>query len=303
MIVAAGETVLGLPADSPGARAAPMFGAHRREETTMKKAYATTLTHGDAYAPGVEALGRSLRATGTIEPLVLMVTPDVPQEARTRLARQGWRLREIQPVKNPTPASQQLFPRFDKVFTKLRAWELEEFDKVVLLDADMVVKGDIDELFDRPELAAAPDFLLPDRFNSGTMVLEPSRDKLARMLDQLARETTYDGGDQGFLNRFFGDWYTGPADRRLPTWYNLPNFIYQFMVGHPSLRDQVEREAKIVHYLVQKPWQSASTVTGGSELWWSAYLGAHPELDSGWKRRLHAIEDSSFDRAVAAFMG
>lgn len=31
----------------------------------MKTAYATTLTHGDAYAPGVEALGRSLRATGT----------------------------------------------------------------------------------------------------------------------------------------------------------------------------------------------------------------------------------------------
>jgi hypothetical protein len=28
---------------------------------TMKTGYATTLTHGDAYAPGVEALGRSLR--------------------------------------------------------------------------------------------------------------------------------------------------------------------------------------------------------------------------------------------------
>ena len=72
------------------------------------------------------------------------------------------------------------FPRFDKVFTKLRAWELVEFDKVVLLDADMVVLKTIDELFDRPELSAAPDFLLPDRFNSGTLVLEPSRHKLTR---------------------------------------------------------------------------------------------------------------------------
>jgi len=269
----------------------------------MKKAFATTLTHGDAYAPGVEALGRSLLATGTTAPLVLLVTPDVPRPALVRLADQGWTLREIQPVKNPTPAKEQLFPRFDKVFTKLRAWELEEFDRVVLLDADMVVLQNIDDLFERPELAAAPDFLLPDRFNSGSMVLEPSRDKLARMLEKLAASPTYDGGDQGFLNSFFGDWYTGPADRRLPTWYNLPNFIYQFMQGHPSLRAQVEREARIVHYLVQKPWQSASTVTGGSEVWWNAYLGAHPELDSGWRRRLHAMEDSSFDKAVAAFMG
>jgi glycogenin glucosyltransferase len=269
----------------------------------MKKAYATTLTHGDAYAPGVEALGRSLVATGTTEPMVLMVTADVPRAARERLASQGWILRDIEPVKNPTPAHQQLFPRFDKVFTKLRAWELDEFDKVVLLDADMVVLQPIDELFERPELSAAPDFLRPDRFNSGSMVLEPSRDKLARMLTALSRTTTYDGGDQGFLNGFFGDWYTGPASHRLPTWYNLPNFIYQFMQAHPSLRAEVEHEARIVHYLVQKPWQSASTVTGGSALWWGAYLGVHPELDSDWKRRLHAIEDRSFDRAVAAFTG
>ena len=269
----------------------------------MKNAYATTLTHGDAYAPGVEALGRSLRATGTREPMILMVTADVPRDAKERLASQGWQLVDIEPVKNPTPRSELLFPRFDKVFTKLRAWELDAFDKVVLLDADMVVLRNIDELFDRPELAAAPDFLLPDHFNSGTMVLEPSRDKLARMLKELAASPTYDGGDQGFLNSFFGDWYTGPGDRRLPTWYNLPNFIYQFMHGHPTLRAEVEREAKIIHYLVQKPWESAPLVTGGSELWWTAYLGAHPELDSAWKRHVHAFEDSSFDRAVAVVTG
>src|SRR5690242_2106210 len=128
----------------------------------MKKAYTTVLTHGDAYAPGVEVLGHSLRATGTKEAMVLLVTSDVPDRARKRLGRAGWTLREIDVIKNPVPAKQQLFPRFDKVFTKLRAWELEEFDKVVLLDADMVVTKSLDSLFDRPELAAAPDFLRPD---------------------------------------------------------------------------------------------------------------------------------------------
>ena len=269
----------------------------------MKKAYATTLTHGDAYAPGVEALGRSLAATGTREPMVLMVTADVSAAARARLSGVGWRLHDVEPVKNPTPAKQQLFPRFDTVFTKLRAWELDAFDKVVLLDADMIVLGNIDSLFERPELAAAPDFLRPDSFNSGLLVLEPSRDKLDRMLRTLGDAPSYDGGDQGFLNTFFGDWYMGPGDRRLPTWFNLPNFIYQFMHGHPSLRAEVEREARVLHYLVQKPWQAAPTVTGASEIWWDAYAGGHPELDTAWKRRLHAFEDRSFDRAVAAFTG
>src|ERR1700722_17361718 len=117
----------------------------------MKKCFATTLTHGDAYAPGVEALGRSLRATGTREAMVVMVTADVPPATRTRLAAGGGGLRDIEPVKNPTPALQQLFPRFEGTFAKLRAWELDDFDKVVLLDADMVVLRSIDDLFDRPE--------------------------------------------------------------------------------------------------------------------------------------------------------
>ena len=269
----------------------------------MTNAFATTLTHGDAYLPGVEALGRSLRATGTQAATVVMVTADVPPPARAQLSAQGWIVRDIEPVTNPTPAALQLFPRFAGTFTKLRAWDLVEFDKVVLLDADMVVRQSIDDLFERPELAAAPDFLRPDHFNSGALVLEPSRDKLARMLQRLADAPTYDGGDQGFLNSFFGDWYSGPADRRLPTWYNLPNFIYQFMHGHPTLRAEVEREARIVHYLVQKPWGTAPLVTGGAALWWTAYLGVHPELDTEWKRQVHALEDGSFDRAIAAFTG
>jgi len=134
-------------------------------------------------------------------------------------------------------------------------------------------------------------------------VLEPSRKAFARMMEALATTKSYDGGDQGFLNDFFADWYGGPARRRLPSGYNLPHFIYQFMHGHPTLKHKLEKTAKIIHYTVQKPWQSASTVTGGSEAWWNAYYGAHPELDSEWRRALHTMEDRSFDRVIAAFVG
>lgn len=268
----------------------------------MKHAYVTMMTNGDGYAPGVEALGRSLLATGTRAPMVLMATKDVSAGTRDSLRRQGWEIRDIEPVKNPHEG-ELLFPRFGSVFAKLRAWELTEFDKLVWLDADTVVVKNIDDLFSRPELAAAPDFLLPDQFNSGVMVLEPSADTFGRMMSALAGSKSYDGGDQGFLNELFADWYAGSGARRLPSGYNLPHFIYQFMHAHPGLRRKVDEIAKVIHYTVQKPWQVASTVTGGSEAWWNAYYGAHPELDSEWRRALHSMEDKSFDRVIAAFVG
>jgi hypothetical protein len=61
---------------------------------------------------------------------------------------------------------------------------------------------------------------------------------------------------------------------------------------------QLQREAKVIHYTVQKPWLSTSTLAGGSEAWWDMYFDAHPEQASGWRRRVHAIEDWSFDQML-----
>jgi alpha-N-acetylglucosamine transferase len=268
----------------------------------MRTAYVTTLCNGDGYVPGVEALGRSLERSQTSHDKLLLVTDDVPAEARQALSDKGWRLHRIEPIQNPIPSDGQFFARFANTFTKLRAFELEEYQKLVLLDADTIVLQNIDELFERPAIAAAPDFLLPDRFNSGVLVVEPSRDLFARMMDKLASSESYDGGDQGFLNTFFPDWYTGPAAHRLPAGYNLHQFIYGFLQAHPALAPQLEREAKIIHYTVQKPWQSTSTLAGGSEAWWDMYFEAHPEQDSSWRRRVHAMEDSAFSRMMRTML-
>ncbi len=269
----------------------------------METAYVTTLTHGDAYVPGVEALGRSLDKTGTPHPKVVLVTADVPSTARQHLVERGWRIWEVEPIENPNPDNRQFFPRFARTFTKLRAFGLSEPAKLVLLDADTIVLQNIDDLFERPALAAAPDFLLPDRFNSGVMVIEPNTETLARMMAALSSAASYDGGDQGFLNTFYPDWYASPAVHRLPAGYNLHQFIYQFLRAHPSLLPQLEREAKIVHYTVQKPWLSAPTLAGASEAWWDMYFDAHPEEASGWRRRMHALEDWSFEQMLRNLLG
>ena len=172
----------------------------------MKRAYVTMLCGGDAYVPGIEALGQSLIQTGTQVPLVVMVTPEVPAAARQSLAARGFILRDIEPIKNPRPDCELLYPRFALTYSKLRAFELTEYDKVVWLDADTVVLRNIDELFARPCLAAASDFFMPDRFNSGVMVLDPSAELFGKLMVSLAAAPTYDGGDQGFLNSYWPNW-------------------------------------------------------------------------------------------------
>jgi alpha-N-acetylglucosamine transferase len=72
-----------------------------------------------------------------------------------------------QPIANPHQED-ALYARFAATFTKLRIFDLDAFDKVVFLDADTIVLRNVDELFERPALAAAPDFFMPDRFNSAS---------------------------------------------------------------------------------------------------------------------------------------
>lgn len=262
----------------------------------MQIAYVCAMSGGDAYLPGLLALGASLRASGSTVPMVAMVAPDVPSAARARLRTHGWQLRDIDPlhVAGPRP----LYPRFDEAYIKLRAWQLEEFDKVVLLDADTLVVRNIDDLFDRPPLAAAPDFLMPDRFNSGVMVLQPSTKTFAEMLAALDHAGSYDGGDQGFLNAFFHDWYAAPVAHRLPAGYNLMHFIVQFLRGHPVLRDVLEREARVIHYAVQKPWHTLPVVTGCSADWWAMYQRAEPSAATPLRQLAHRLEDHAFNRVI-----
>lgn len=267
----------------------------------MKRAYVTLLCGGDGYLPGVEVLGRSLEVAGAKAPRVVLTTPDVTSVAREGLRRLGWEVRNVEAIANP--ASALLFPRFKMVFTKLRAWELDDIERVVLLDADTLVLKNIDDLFERRTFAAAPDFFLPDRFNSGVMVLDPSRLTFRRMVERLSNEANYDGGDQGFLNRFYPDWYAMPESHRLPMGYNMATFSYQFMHAHPLLKDAVEKEIRIIHYMLQKPWQTRALVTGGAEVWWELYFQIHPQQGARWRQRMHALEDLAFERVIGGLLG
>jgi hypothetical protein len=272
--------------------------AARVSNEAMRRAYVTLMARGAGYLPGVEALGRSLDRAGCTAPRIAMVTPDVPERARRAAASRGWEVREVAAI--PCPAPDSLFPRFRHAFTKLRVFGLEGIDRAVFLDADTLVLANIDALFDRADFAAAPDFLVPDELNSGVMVVSPSAALFERMMAALDHAGSYDGGDQGFLNRFVGDWYTGPPERRLPSGYNTHHFIYQFILAHPTLRRELGPTVRVVHYTVQKPWSDwpLPLISGGAGRGWRVYLESHPERDRPWRHRVRALQDLAFDRLV-----
>lgn len=54
----------------------------------------------------------------------------------------------------------------------------------------------IDDLFEREELSAAPDLGWPDCFNSGVFVYVPSLDTYRSLLDFALSKGSFDGGDQ-----------------------------------------------------------------------------------------------------------
>lgn len=77
-----------------------------------------------------------------------MVTPSLSQDARDVLAKSGITMRDIESLHPTTASGVQLFEdRFTDTWTKLRAFELFEYHRVVLLDCDMVIRRNMDDLF------------------------------------------------------------------------------------------------------------------------------------------------------------
>merc|ERR1719198_172553 len=65
---------------------------------------------------------------------------------------------------------------------------------------------------------------------------------------------SHDGGDTGFLNSFFADWYQWPAEQRLPFRYNALRTMYWFTHANPGYWESV-KPIKVLHFCSSpKPW-------------------------------------------------
>lgn len=247
-----------------------------------RRAYATLVTNAD-YALGARALVNSLRLSGTTAPIVVMHTGGVAREALAPLEDLGARLRPVELLPTSAafnerharaklhanaPFTKGKKPAFHTPldnFAKLRLWEMEEYERVVFIDADALVIRNVDRLFSYPEFSAAPNVYesLADfhRLNSGVFVAKPSRTTFRAMLTMLdAPDTFWRRTDQTFLERFFPDWHG------LPVFFNMLQYVW---LNLPELWDW--SSVRIVHFQYEKPWEAerakAETLKPLIELW------------------------------------
>ncbi|KAJ3091731.1 hypothetical protein HK102_013621 [Quaeritorhiza haematococci] len=260
--------------------------------TPKNCAWATLITK-DNYVVGVQTLARSLHTSKTKYPLVVMYTSAVTPTILTTLTKEHLPiiLRQVDDYR-PTTTTQKVnyaFERFSEVWTKLRAWELDEYEKVCCLDADMLVLRNMDELFDDegilPEgksLAAChacvcnpkkfahyPKWWVPENcrytalgrgealqpgkpryFNSGLFLIRPSKTTLSEMLTQL--QNLSDLTAYQFPDQDFLNEFWSAGDR---TWVELPYIYNALKTLHVIHKDVWDiKEVKNIHYILDKPW-------------------------------------------------
>ena len=266
-------------------------------------AWVTLLTQPN-YLAGVRTLRASLEASGSPHPLVVMVTDGIDADCRQVLAGDGCLVREVQPLR---PADDGVDgyanARFAEVWTKLAVWGLTDIERVVFLDADMLVTRNMDELFalDLPDgtiaachacrcnpnrIASYPADWTPancfysycrgvehtsepgvvgNYLNGGFLVLTPDAAVFADMRSVLAGLA--DLSRYPFAEQdFLNEYY---RDRWLPMPY-VYNALKTLPFQHPTMWD--DAAVKNIHFIIDKPWEQ--TLSPGDryfalhELWW-----------------------------------
>ena len=189
-------------------------------------------------ALGALVLGARLRElgakSGRVSPdLVLLYTNDVPLNYRMLLSK-IWTLKRVAYIHGVAALYHQKGGRFDGVFTKLNAWNLVKYAKVLLLDLDTIPLQSLEGLFELQTPAAMvrgnidwPHGMKVDGhfmfrteddpkwpweqgggINAGVILLEPCSKTFHQMISEVTSEVhpahvPAGGPEQDYLSRFF----------------------------------------------------------------------------------------------------
>ncbi|KAA6377685.1 MAG: putative Glycosyl transferase family 8 protein, partial [Streblomastix strix] len=131
-------------------------------------AIATTVMLGDSYMPGALVLAYTLRKNIHVPcDLIVMVTQEVTQGARRTLTQLFDYVIEVEKIQwecnvHRWGRFQSMYRWIHYCFTKMNIFQMDVYDKILLLDADMIALTSLDTLF-------TADIKLPTGTLSGTV--------------------------------------------------------------------------------------------------------------------------------------
>jgi alpha-N-acetylglucosamine transferase len=118
--------------------------------------------------------------SGSTRNLVILVDDSISEYHRSGLESAGWKIHTFQRIRNPK-AEANAYNQWN--YSKFRLWELTEYNKIIFIDADMLILRNMDFLFEYPEISTTGnDGTL---FNSGLMVIEPSNSTFQLLMDHI----------------------------------------------------------------------------------------------------------------------
>ncbi len=238
-----------------------------------KYCYITLLTN-DTYVRGVILLNECLRKTESKYPLLCLITDDVDENTRNILTMNNINYQLVNKIEMPEKlynynkeqnAKQTEIWKY--CLTKFNIFKMTEYNKIIFLDADLLILKNLDHCFKYDHMTAALDGeyinLWPNwpHFNSGFMVIEPNIDTFnsimnfsSNITDDLESIKDYKGdkyllADQEILNLYYNDWYNN-KNLHLSKYYNI------FPVHTPDIMENdIWQNGYFVHFVGTKPWE------------------------------------------------
>ena len=286
-------------------------GGRADADPPKKCAWVVLLMIGKSYAPGALVVAQSLRAMKTKHDIVCMVTNDVPFETRAQLLGTVQRPIFDDIVEVPYVAQQtrpfkakkqaELYGGWiDRSFTKWNCLKLTRYNRVILVDADVVAVTNCDDLFELrppaacysnpwacpwqpggvknpyqgtpcelPHGARVPATLIEEALRTksfvgwGAMVLlEPNMERFEAFTAMLY-------ADAVFGEEF--DSISGSDEVSIAAFYAREGdwtHIHQRYLAIPWKKDWVSRDIRAYHFHGRKPWDMDPNEYPDLAVWW-----------------------------------
>lgn len=230
-------------------------------------AYVAVMYGSNIYLTGALVLGYSLMKTATNFDRIILVTPDTSTEYKSYLTHFYTHVIDIEYTMVSSNIFSEEATRFRNVFTKLECLALVQYQKIILLDLDMVIAKNIDHLFTLASPAAClKKFYVPygqkipghmickndklvGSINAGLMLLKPDVDEWNAIKQDIGTDIQirkYKYPEQDYLSlRYCNQWTS-------------ITFNYNFQFG---LTQRVKKyhykidDIYVIHYSSSyKPW-------------------------------------------------
>jgi len=235
-----------------------------------------TASHED-YINLVLVLGHSIHQYAAVTcdiDRILMIHEDVILSNKTRALFKlaGWNLMIVPHIAPPAAVNKLTvkYERYLKCFSKIHAFNLTQYETVLLLDADTMLCGNVMELFIQyatrmheigVHLAWARDSRDKGNpnasFNAGVMLIRPSKVLTQHLIDNLNQITfEYAYSEQGYLAALFNSSHPTPSGSIYRQYTILPqnfNLMAHIATTDNALWQKTWQDARIFHFTWLKP--------------------------------------------------